>query len=549
MNQQQPETAGEKAHAADASPRVVSCPVAESVERSVRRVLALNAASRYLERGVSTLTQFLLTPFLIHAIGKPHMGLATLAGQALQFVSLASSAIDVSYTKFCTDHYARREFKQMNEILSGGLLLSLLSALLYAAGTSVAALFADRLFGLPAESLPAARWVFFITGLAATLHMSYAVWMTPVFATQRLYLESFASILSYLGASATVWLLFQVAEPSIVAWVAISSGYRLAMEVLFVIPRCRHAVPQMRIRPTFAVPWKQLRTLMQFSGFSLLAGLGYLLYYATDSILICNLSELGEEHIVDYNVAQRWDPQIRLIVMAFVSVLTPMMTADAAVGNRDRLQRTFLRGMRYSMVLGLYPCLTLGILAGPFLRAWLGPSFSEVSVPVMHAIMGGFAIALPGLIGYEAIFSCGRIGKAAAVAALGGVLNLVLSVLLVKVAGLGLLGVGLGSMVTVIGVNGMYLPAAACRQTGVPIWQALRQAYLPSVVAAAPTAALAFTFLRFTPPDAGLVFVLAEFAACGVVHVTAAWFMAFTREERGDALGMARHWFRRLLGR
>lgn len=541
-------------YAETAAASVNAAPVAtpgarDSAGPAFRRTLLLNAASRYLERSVSTLTQFLLTPFLIHALGKPQMGLATLAGQALQFVALASTALGVGFTKYSADHYARREFKEMNETLAGGLMLSLISALLYAVGTAVAALFADRLFGLSAEDLPPARWVFLITGLTATLHMGYAVWMTPVFATQRLYLESIASVVSCAGAAVSVWLLFQVVEPSVVTWVAIASGFRFALEVFYVIPRCRRAVPQMRVRLSLGIAWKRLRGMMRFSGYSLLAGLGYLLYYSTDSLIISNLDELGEGSIVDYNVAQRWDPQIRLLVMAFVSILTPLMTADAAVGNLDRLRRTFLRGMRYSLTLGLYPCVTLGILAEPFLRAWLGSGFSQVSVPIMQTIMAGFAVSIPGIIGYELMFARGRIGAAAIVSALGGVASLVLSVVLVKVAGLGLLGVGLGSVVALVGVNGLYLPVAACRQAGVSIGQAARRAYAPAVLAAVPAAALALVFFRITPPDAGLVPVLGEFAACGGAHLVGAWGLALTREERGEARGIVRRWMGRALRR
>ena len=288
--------------------------------------VAVNAGTGYADKFISLAIRFFLTPYLGRTLGATMMGLQTLAGQALQFVALASTSLNVSYTRIAAEYHARGEYDEMNATLSAGFLLACLSATIYAVCTALTIVFTPLLFGLSPELVPVARVVIGITGLAAALHMVYGVWLSPVFITQRLYLRSIGDTVAMAGAAGCVLIAFRARSPSIIVWVLLMAGFRVGSELLLVMPMARRKLPQMRVNVRSVKSRHQLRRVISFGGLSFLGGVGCLLYYATDSIVISNLNELDASRIFYYNIAQRWDPVIRSLIMALVSVLTPLMT-------------------------------------------------------------------------------------------------------------------------------------------------------------------------------------------------------------------------------
>lgn len=504
-----------------------TAPPAESREARV----AINAGSRYAAMAVTTVTALLLTPFLIRTLGKEAYGLQALSHQCLQFIGMAALAVGLSYQRFAAEHYAKGEFAAMNTVMSLGLSLSLISAAILMAGTLVTAAFADALFGLPPELVPTARLVMVILGFASSSHIVNGVWKSPVFIRQRFHLESIANVVATVSAALGAWILFRWFRPSIVTWVLLAAGMRLAMEWFFVIPRARRSMPEMHVRLAPIRSWPTLRSMLNFSLLNFLGIIGFLLYYATDSIIISNVNELGIGHVTDYNVAQRWDPQLRMMITSFVGALTPIMTADVAVGRIDKLRVTVLRGTRYSLILAFGPCVLLAVLARPFLQQWLGSEFAEVSVGVMRLIMAGLILSIPGIVAYEALYACGRLGPAVTAIVLGGVLNLFLSIALVKVAGMGLLGVALGSVVSLVAVNFFCLPLMLCRATGLPMRALLAEAVLPSLLGAIPFGVLALALHRVWPATS-LLIVLTQFALCGLFYGASVWALSLTADDR-----------------
>ena len=93
------------------------------------------------------------------------------------------------------------------------------------------------------------------------------------------------------------WIAFQFMAPSIIIWVVITCAFRLGKELFLVIPLCIRALPQIRIRLNLITSGKQIRDMINFGGLSFVGGLGYLLYYSTDSIIISNLDALGVESV------------------------------------------------------------------------------------------------------------------------------------------------------------------------------------------------------------------------------------------------------------
>ncbi len=507
------------------------------------RLVALNTAARYGALVVVQLVAFFLTPYLIRTLGPVLLGLKTLAYQALQFVGLAHTAMGISYERFAKLHHARGDVAAMNASLSAGLLVSAAAAILFAVGSAVLAWYAGPLFGLSEELIPLARRVFLLIGFSTAFLILTGVWETPAFVTERLYIPELGQLLCAVLGAVGVVLVFEFWRPSIIAWILLTNGLLVAWRVLVMMPLARRILPSFRVSWSMAGSRAQLREMMAFGALNFLGGVGYLLYYASDSIIISNLPELGPGKIVYYNVAQRWDPQVRMLVMAFVGVLLPGMTAQVSLKQSDDLRASFLRGTRYSLLLGVFPALALVLYARPFLEHWVGPDFARESGPVMQLLMLQFLVCLPERMAYNVNIAFGRMKGPVVMAFACGLANIVLSVVLVRYAGLGLLGVAAGSAFALLVVS-LYSVVYALRLLDMRVATWFLAGCGRAALCALPLLAASAVLQAVWPPS-NLLEVFVHFALTGVAYLGGVWWMGLQSGERSTLAGFLR---RRLKG-
>lgn len=516
----------------------MNTPSDESPVIDSKRLIAVNAACKYASLVVGNLIAFFLTPYLIRTLGPALLGLKTLAWQALQFVGLAHTAMGISYERYAKADHARGDYESLNRHLSAGFLVSALAALAFALGSVALAIWAAPLFSLPPELVPPARAVFLLIGFSTAFLILTGVWETPAFVMERFYVQDLGHLVTSILSAALVVAAFEYGQPSIVLWVLLSNGLLVLWRAGVMMPLARRLLPTFRLSLSLIRSSGEIRSMMAFGGLNLIGGVGYLLYYASDSIVITNMPELGPERIVYYNVAQRWDPQVRVLVMAFVTTLLPLMTAQVARGERAFLQRTFLRGTRYSLLIGLPLAALLIAYAAPFLRHWVGDDFAQAGALVLQVIMLQFVVCIPERMAYNVNIAYARMKGPVLVALACGALNIVLSIAFVRLGGLGLLGIALGSVIALLLISA-YSVAHALRlmELGARAWFAAGclRPFLAGLLFF--VCAIALRELR-TPTN--LVEVFIHFALCGALWPAFVWLVGFTREDQLEARRMLR---------
>ncbi len=495
--------------------------------------VAFHTISRYVAMSITMVVGFLLLPFLLRHIGKPAYALQAVAHQSLEFVTILAVAVGMSYDRIAARHYARGEYDRMNAVLSAGLALSILVGLMIAGAAILISMFAHSLFGLEAELVAPARRVFAIFGVGAAFQIVSCVFRSPVYMTQRLYLDAISNMMSVILPAVIVIPLFLFWRSSIVIWVGLSVTARLICLWTIVIPFGYRGLSQLKIR-LFAPGFRrEMRELVNFGGLTVVGSLGILLYFATDSIMISNLEELGGiQQVVNYNVAQRWYLQISMFASSFVLILGPAMIAKIAVHQFDQVRTMVTRATRYCYIVLACPCLLLFIEAEAFLRLWLRSSFAMESVPVMRTIMCALLLSGAGIVSKEALYAYQRIRGAVFATLLGGILNVVLSITLVKVAKMGLLGIATGSLVSLFLLEVICLPYLLCKHFSLGCSVFLRGAGR-ALLGAVPLVA-ACLLLRQVWTPASLLQIVAQFFLCGLAYLPGIWFVSLTRTDRED---------------
>jgi O-antigen/teichoic acid export membrane protein len=155
--------------------------------------------------------------------------------------------------------------------------------------------------------------------------------------------------------------------------------------------------------------------------------------------------------------------------------------------DRPSLRRIFFDGSRLHLLFSLPLSLGLFFWGGALIRLWMGDQFGASAV-VLQVLLVGHIVSFVQGIGGEILLGVGRHRLFALLSMAAAILNIVLSVILIRT--LGLIGVAWGTTIPLAVLSLLYVPAAALRLVGgrwsdflkEALGRALAAAVLPAVV-------------------------------------------------------------------
>ena len=506
--------------------------------------VAVNTGARYANRAVTLLVGFFLTPFLLARLGPDSLALQVIGIQALQFCMLFGNAFSKGYSRFATLHFARGDFDGMNRVLGSGLTLTAALAGLALLFIAILEVFAGKALGVEEHLVSSARWVVLIIGAGYIFDQLVGVFEAPLFVTQKFYVLEIGQVLSRVLAVLGVVLLFRITTPTIVGWVALTVACTVVLKLLYIIPAALRAVPQLRLR--FHMPsGPEFKEMAGFSVAALLGSLGFLFYYASSSIVIAHVPELGTSKVLAYNLGQRWDPQVREIVFGFAASLTPVFTSLHAMRERIGLRSSFLSSCRHALLLAMLPCLLLFSFASPFMTLWVGSRYASESSPILQLAILNVLISVPAIVGYEVLVGLGRIGGVAWAMVAGGIFNIVLGVVLSSTFGLGILGVAISMLVSYSGAACSFILWSAMREVDVSFREFLSQVVIAPVSVWLACGVIAFGLQAYSAPRSWVALGAESVVSAGI-FLAGVYAIVLSAGERANLLTVIRAVFTKI---
>jgi len=195
-------------------------------------------------------------------------------------------------------------------------------------------------------------------------------------------------------------------------------------------------------------------------------------------------------------------------------VVMPTATSLQAQGKMDELRAIFLKWSKLALALTWCAGLYLVVFGPDFLSNWVGPDFRGPSGSVLRILMLSYFVFLPLRgVALPVLMGLGKAARPTVAFLVAGVLNLLLSLLLVRP--LGLDGVAWGTTIpnVLLAAALLYL---ACDALEIPILSYLAHV-LPRAAVGFALTFLAVRFLRSAWEPHNFV----ELAAAGVVTVVA----------------------------
>ena len=497
-------------------------------------VAALNAATSLGARVTTMIVGIVLTPFVLHRLGRELYGISAAAGSLLEYLWLLRGGLGSAMKRYVTVSYHAGDRELAERYYSAGFWWT---AVLRVAVVLVGAALARGLclfMNAPPSLLADATGGLVLFFVSAGLYDTGGILEMPIYVTGHTASISVVRTAGALLRIALVVPAFLVFVPSLTLYgAALCVAEVVIATVVGIVAARRKVVAAVFPRLDFGTPAVR-KELFQFASLGLISQAAAILYLATDNLLIGRI--YGPASVTEYSLGTRWAPMITGLLYAGISALAPLLTQMDARGETNRTRRVVLRAVSFSSALGVPLCLVPCVVGDVFLARWVGPEYQRSAIYMI-------AMLVPTVIGitlepfWMTLVARGRIGLIALSDISVAVANPILSLVLALHFHLGLLGFALGNTAALLAKNLLLRPLLNRDETALPpMGTALLT--LPVALAGGAPALLLLYFLKPFYSHS-LVTILAAGVAGGLLCLAGSLLTAVGwRDTRGLAAAL-----------
>jgi O-antigen/teichoic acid export membrane protein len=438
-----------------------------------------NVIMNYAAQGTAALSAIILTPLLLHHLGRAEFGVWVLASTAVLYLELFELGFGGATAKLVAEDATVRPEEALRTLNTTFFALVPLGLLALIAGVGLAFVFPTIVHVSP-QLHDQVVVVVLILAFGLAVSIPGDTFGGALIGHQRFDMLGLSN--SLLVACTLVASIVIVEEGG--GLVALATALT-SFSILFHFLRfwmLRRVMPEARISFHLAQRGR-LHEVMHISGWFLLNAVLLAIYNACD-ILVVGIV-LGVKPAAVYAVASKLASAAIQGLDSLAQVFFPYASATARNKEPGALTPIAVDGTRAAMLVGMIITVSYIVLASPGITAWVGPGY-QTSAHVLVVLAVAIALSSPVRATSVILLGAGKLPLICSIRGVEMAINLALSVSLALV--MGPVGVAFG---TLGGILLARLPGflfIGTKRIGIRPTTLLRQAVLPHVL---PTAACA----------------------------------------------------------
>ena len=495
-----------------------------------RTRLLRGLASSWLGLAIGVAISFFLSPFVVNKLGAAWYGVWAIAGQFTGFLFLLDFGVRESVIRYTSKYAARHHGPQLNRVLSTAVLLygGITTLALLATGVVVWGM--PHWLDLEPQFWSDARIAMAFTGATIAVTFLFNVYTGIIMGLRKWELVSVVGIgLNILRALLIVVFLWQ--GSGIVALAAIQFGMTIVQGLI----QALMSTSMLRNRGLpFRLEWLAPRRFRAFArklfgyGFYVIVNnVGEKLIAATDAIIVGIFLPIAS--VAYYAIAGTLVNHLRQLFGASAMLFNPLASHLHALGQRKAVNDAFMFGMKINIIIGLPVAAVCVVLGQHFIGLWMGAEFAAPAAQVLTILAVTAVLSAPQFLISSVLYGLSRHRIIAVLRIIEGVVNLGLSIVLVKL--IGLPGVALGTAIPSIIIVMFVLPVLSRRAIGIDLARFYVEGYLRPLLAIIPMAILAW-WVRVSFPASNLFYFFVQVALLCLVYLPCAFALILNADER-----------------
>jgi len=486
-------------------------------------VVAHNVSTRYLAYTVDAIVGVVMLPFNLAHLGATAYGLWMVTASLTAYFSMLDLGYGGALVRFVAQYRAKKDARSLNEVLSTlAVVYASIGVVTYAL-VAIAAYNLDALLKLTPDQVPTSRALLLIVGANVALRFLFGVFGGVIVGFQRYHLNNLTSIATSIAVALANVVVLSMGY-GVVALVAVTTAVRIGALLVYRVNAYR-VYPALHINPRL-FRLSRLREVSGFSIYMLVLDLAYKLNYSTDVLVIGAL--IGAPAVAFWSPAQRLGELALKLSNQLSEALFPIVVDCDAAQRAARLRMVFVQGTRLSLATVIPIAGGLAMLAQPLLAAWIGGEFVETAT-ILQILAIVVIVRVGSSTSSVILKGAGLHRRLAALVSVMAVVNVALSVALVRP--LGLIGIAVGTLVPVTAISLFgYIPAA-CKRVGIGLARMIYEGVWPAAWPAAAAAAVLYVTRQQFP--ATLPAVALQLAIGGMFYI-ALFMLAVGGDERRE---------------
>lgn len=488
---------------------------------SLARRVALGSGLRVFQFFATALVAFLLTPFVVRSLGDRTYGVWMLVAAFIGYYGLFDLGLGSAVTRYLAHAVGAKDEEQANRIFNTAILLFGALGLAVLAATIVLALLAPR-FATRLEDAELFAQLVLILGVNTAIDFPIRVYDGALFAKLRHDLHVILQLaVLLLRALLTVAVLQAGHKAVALALVTLlTSLVGVALRMYW----GQRSFPSLRFEPR-RFDRSTSKSLFSYSMYTLVVQLGDLVRFQLDNIVVGAF--VGLVAVTHYSIGSSLVQYFNGLVFAAIGMFNPVFSRQHGAGDHDAIRRTFLFATKLSVCLACFVGLGLIAWGRPFIERWMGPPYLD-AYPVLVVLVAGRILAASQMPSYGLLFGMAKHRFYAFSNSGEAVLNLILSIVLVRYYGM--LGVALGTLIPMVITKIFVQPWWVCRVASIPL-----RSYAASFAGALLRCLLLFGVVLLCcswgrVPNYKIM--APSVVLAGFIYTAGAWFLIFRPQER-----------------
>lgn len=403
-----------------------------------------------------------MMPFVIHSLGDRLYGFWILIGTFVGYYGLLDLGLSSAVVRYVSRTIGKNDTKDMNDIINTSIVIFSIIGLIILAISSILAIFCFYFINDYAE-IGLFRKIILIVGINVAIGFPIRAFVGILTSYLRYDLLTYASIIKLILNNIFIYVLLSRGY-GILA-LAITAFFANLLEYVAVLIFSKRIFPQLKISYIFYCK-DQVKLLFNYSWKTFIAQLADILRFRVDSFVIAGFLNLN--FVTYYAVGANLIDYFCNFIVNTVGIMSPVFSKYEGRGNYDLIRKRLLEVTKMSIIISVFIGASLMFYGKAFILRWMGSDF-ESSYYVIFILCIPYIIALMQNPGIGMLYGISRHNYFTVANFVEGLLNLILSLILVKYYGI--YGVAMGTSIAMMIFKLIFQPIYTCRAINLSVYK------------------------------------------------------------------------------
>lgn len=404
---------------------------------------------------------FLLTPYMIQALGDYYYGLWILLNTVLSYFALSEFGLSSAVERELAYALGQKNIKEFNLVFFNGFILFGIVSLIIiflSLITSAAVIFIfPKISFLPLLLL--------LMGLTIAFDLSTQPFYAVLNAHLDFKINYLIGIVNTLLQGGLMYAFLRLGY-KLFGLVLVNFMVMLFVKILQLLMINTHIKKLDFFHQK--INRKTINRLILFGSKSFLVKIADLLRSRVDAFVIG--ASISVQKVTTYSIGTNLTAKANTFLNSLMEMLSPVFYQLVGANHQKRLQKTYFFSWKIALLISSLALAIILMLGYPFIKVWVGPAYLDGYIPLVILAIAAF-LEKTQSPGNTIFFSYNQQHIYGILVFLDGIINLTLSLFFVFVLHLGLSGVALGTLTASFITKTITQPFFIAKLLKVPYWK------------------------------------------------------------------------------